>query len=349
MRSTELTRTTLAVLFIGGLMATSLLVVRPFLPAMVWATTLVIATWPLLLGLQARLGGRRGLAATAMTLALALVVLVPMLVAASEVIARADAIVAFVSTLPDFHFPPPPHWVAGVPLLGKTVAESWQHLADGNTADMLERARPYAGTVTRWLIGLAGGFGGTLLQFVLTIAFTALLYSRGELAAAWCRRFGKRLAGERGEEVVRLAGQAIRSVALGVVVTAIAQTAVVGIGFAITGIPQALLLSAVVLLLCVAQLGPGLVAIPATIWLFSSGATVPGIVLAIFTLVGMTMDNVLRPILIRRGADLPLLLILIGVIGGLLSFGLLGLFLGPVILAVAYTLLKHWVEEVEQP
>ena len=128
-------------------------------------------------------------------------------------------------------------------------------------------------------------------------------------------------------------------------VTAIAQTLIVGIGFALTGVPQAGLLSAIVLLLCIAQLGPGLVAIPATIWLFWSGATMAGVFMAIFTVVSLLMDNILRPILIKRGADLPLLLILLGVIGGLLAFGLLGLFLGPVILAVAYTLLHHWVND----
>jgi predicted PurR-regulated permease PerM len=167
----------------------------------------------------------------------------------------------------------------------------------------------------------------------------------GERAAAWCRQFGRRLANAQGEAVVILAGQAIRSVALGVVVTAVAQTVVGGIGMAIVGVPQAGLLSAIVLLLCIAQLGPALVMIPATIWLFVEGATGAGILLAIFTFAALLLDNFLRPVLIRRGADLPLLLILAGVIGGMLSFGLLGLFLGPVILAVTYTLLQHWIAE----
>jgi len=140
-----------------------------------------------------------------------------------------------------------------------------------------------------------------------------------------------------------LGARAIRSVALGVVVTAIAQTLVVGIGFALTGVPQAGLLSAIVLLLCVAQLGPGLVAIPATIWLFWTDAMGAGIVMAIFTIVSLLMDNILRPILIKRGADLPLLLILLGVIGGLLAFGLIGIFVGPVVLAVTHTLLRAWL------
>jgi len=144
-----------------------------------------------------------------------------------------------------------------------------------------------------------------------------------------------------------LAGSAIRGVALGVVVTAIAQTLVAGAGLALAGVPQAGILSAIILMLCIAQLGPALVMIPATIWLFATGATLPGIILAVFTVASVIMDNFLRPILIRRGADLPLLLILVGVIGGLLAFGLLGLFLGPVVLAVTYTLLQNWIADTD--
>jgi predicted PurR-regulated permease PerM len=140
---------------------------------------------------------------------------------------------------------------------------------------------------------------------------------------------------------------AIRGVALGVVVTAIAQTLVAGAGLALAGVPRAGILSAIILMLCIAQLGPLLVMLPATIWLFATGATGPGIILAIFTVLSVTMDNFLRPVLIRRGADLPLLLILVGVIGGLLAFGLLGLFLGPVVLAVTYTLLQNWIADAD--
>lgn len=345
--SRDLTRTTLAVLFIGALMAASFLVVRPFLPAVVWAITLVIATWPLLLRVEAGLGGRRSAAVAVMTVALALVVLVPLSIAISAVVSHADGIVAFVAAAPEFQLPAPPQWVSDIPVVGPPLSSRWQHLADSGVPEILQAVRPYLGKVAQWFVSVAGSVGSTVLHLALTIAFAAVLYASGEKATAWCVRFGRRLAGDRGVEVVVLAGQAIRSVALGVVVTAVAQTVVVGIGLAITGVPQAGLLSAVVLLLCIAQLGPALVAVPATIWLFWSGATVPGIILAIFTLVGLTMDNFLRPVLIRRGADLPLLLILAGVIGGLLAFGLLGLFLGPVILAVTYTLLQRWVAEAD--
>ncbi|MEP7327909.1 MAG: AI-2E family transporter [Betaproteobacteria bacterium] len=158
-------------------------------------------------------------------------------------------------------------------------------------------------------------------------------------------RFGRRLAGERGNRVVRLAGMAIRGVALGVVVTALVQTFLAGAGLAIVGVPYAALLTAVVLFLCIAQIGPLFVLVPAIAWLFLIDETGRGTALLVWSLVVAPIDNILRPILIRRGADLPMLLIFAGVIGGLIAFGLVGLFVGPVMLAVTYTLLREWINE----
>ena len=157
--------------------------------------------------------------------------------------------------------------------------------------------------------------------------------------------FGRRLAGDRGETSMRLAGRAIRGVALGVVVTALVQSVLGGIGLAIAGVPFAALLTAVMFLLCIAQIGPLLVLAPAVIWLYWSGDSLWGTVLLVVSVVVVTLDNVLRPILISKGADLPLLLVFAGVIGGLISFGLIGIFVGPVVLAVTYTLLESWVRE----
>ncbi|MFI5001469.1 MAG: AI-2E family transporter YdiK [Reyranellales bacterium] len=341
----DLTRTTLAVLFIGGLIVATFLVVRPFLGATVWATTLVIATWPLMIRAQALFGGRRWPAVTLMTLGLLLIVLLPLSAAVGAIVGHSNKIVALIAAVPNFHMPAPPDWLADVPLIGAPAAEQWRHIAELGASDVMRQVRPYVGTITQWFVGAAGSVGGLFVHLLLTIALAAVLYAWGERAAGWCLRFGRRLAGSRGEAVVVLAGQAIRSVALGVVVTAVAQTFVAGIGFTITGVPQAGLLSAVTLLLCIAQLGPFLVMAPATIWLFVTGATGAGIVLAAFTAMALALDNFLRPFLIKRGADLPLLLILVGVIGGLLSFGLLGLFLGPVVLAVTYTLLQNWMAD----
>jgi predicted PurR-regulated permease PerM len=343
----DLTRTVLAVLCIAGLIAASFVVIRPFLGALVWATTLVIATWPLMLKLQAALGGRRGLAVTLMTLALLLIVVLPLSAAIGAIVVNSDRIMALVVAVPDFHFPAAPSWLADIPLVGEAAVEQWAKVAGHDAAEIARLATPYIGTITSWFVGAAGSAGGMIVHLLLTIAIAAVLYATGETAAKWCRRFGRRLAGSRGEEVVVLAGQATRGVALGVVVTAIAQSLVAGAGLALAGVPRAGILTAIILMLCIAQLGPVLVLVPAVIWLFATGATVPGIILVVFTVIALTMDNFLRPFLIKRGADLPLLLILVGVIGGLLAFGLLGLFLGPVVLAITYTLLQNWLAEAE--
>ena len=155
--------------------------------------------------------------------------------------------------------------------------------------------------------------------------------------------FARRLAGAEGEAAATLAGKAARGVALGVVVTAIVQTALGGIGLGIAKVPGASVLTAVMLMLCLAQVGAGPVLIPAVIWLYWKGSVTWAIVLLVFTVLALTIDNVLRPVLIRKGADLPLILIFAGVIGGLVAFGVVGLFVGPVVLAIASTMLRAWV------
>jgi predicted PurR-regulated permease PerM len=343
----DLTRTVLAVLCIVGLIAATFLVVRPFLGALVWASTLVIATWPLMLRVQAATGGRRGLAVALMTLALLLMVVLPLSIAIGAIVVNSDRILALILAVPDFHFPAVPTWLPDIPLVGEVAAEQWAKVAGHDAADLARLARPYVGTITSWFVGAAGSAGGMVVHLLLTIALAAVLYASGDAAAAYCRRFGRRLAGSRGEEIVILAARATRGVALGVVVTAIAQSLVAGAGLALAGVPRAGVLTAIIMMLCIAQLGPVLVLVPAVIWLFMVGATVPGIILTVFSVMALTMDNFLRPFLIKRGADLPLLLILVGVIGGLLAFGLLGLFLGPVVLAITYTLLQNWIGEGE--
>jgi predicted PurR-regulated permease PerM len=177
------------------------------------------------------------------------------------------------------------------------------------------------------------------------VFISAILYAKGESAVSGVRRFGRRLAGQRGENAVVLAGQAIRAVALGVGVTAVLQTVLGGIGLAVAGVPFASLLSAVMLMLCIAQLGPALVLFPAVGWMYWTGANAWATFLLVWSIIVSVLDNVLRPLLIKRGADLPLPLIFAGVIGGLLGFGLIGIFVGPVALAITYTLLEAWIED----
>jgi predicted PurR-regulated permease PerM len=341
----DLTRITLAVLFIGGLIAASLWVMQPFLPAIVWAVTLVIATWPLMLRVQGYAGNRRGLAVLVMTVVLLLVLIVPLWLAISTIVSNIDEIADLVRTVLSLRVPPPPAWLVDLPLVGARATQAWGQLTSAGVQELAPRLTPYAGVLTAWFASAAGSLGTAFLQFLLTVAVAAILYSRGEQAARAALRFGRRLGGDRGETAVRLAGLAIRGVALGVVVTALAQSVLGGISLAIVGVPYATLLTALMFVLCLAQLGPGLVLIPAVVWMYYSGDTLWATVLLVLSIVALTMDNFLRPFLIRRGADLPLLLILAGVIGGLIAFGLLGIFVGPTVLATAYTLLQAWLAE----
>jgi predicted PurR-regulated permease PerM len=342
--SRDLTHITLQLLFIGLLIGGSFWILRPFLLALIWATMIVVATWPLLIGAQSWLGGKRFLAVAVMITASLLILIVPISLAVVTIAGHATDIVAGSRVLASIAMAPPPDWVEAVPVVGPKIAEEWLKIAAGGAAGLATGILPYVDNIVGWFVIQVGGFGRMLLHFLLTLLIAALLYSNGEAAAEGVRRFAWRLGGDRGENVIRLAAQAVRGVALGVIVTAVVQSALAGIGLAIVGVPYAAILSAVMLFLGVAQIGPMPVLVPAVIWFYWDGHAGLGTVLLIWTAVVGTMDNFLRPVLIRRGANLPLLLIFAGVIGGLIAFGIIGLFVGPVVLAVTYTLLVAWIQ-----
>jgi len=342
--SQDITRTTLSVMFIGILIAASFWILRPFIASIIWALIIVVATWPLMLKLQGRLGGRRGLAVAVMTVVLLLVVVVPLTLAIGAIAGKAGDIAARIKSLSSFTVPPPPQWISSIPVAGSRLAEQWNHYAALTPEELSAFITPYARTIMNWFLDKAGNVAGMLLQFLLTVIISAIMYAGGEKAAAGVIAFAKRLAGQRGEEVTVLAAKAIRSVALGIIVTALIQTAIGGAGMIISGVPAAPVLTAVIFMLCLAQLGPILVMVPSVIWLYWKGDPLWGTVLVIFTIVAGGIDNFIRPILIKKGADLPLIMIFAGVIGGLIAFGIIGLFIGPVVLAVTYTLLKDWVQ-----
>ena len=348
-RSWDLTRILLAVVAIGGLIAASFWVLRPFLPAVVWATMIVVATWPALRAVEARLWRRRSLAVAVMTLAMLAILAVPLTMAVVAIVERADDVVTWSRALAARPLPGVPDWVAGLPLVGKRITAEWQRLASTSSDELVARVTPYLRDIARWLIVRAGGLGTLLLQFLLTVAVAAMLYAKGETVAVGVLAFARRLAGEDGVRVAILSAGAIRAVALGIVVTALVQSAIGGLGLAVTGVPHALLLTCVMVMLGVAQIGPAPVLIGGLIWLYANGQTFWGTVLLVWALVTASLDNLLRPILIRKGADLPLVLVIAGVLGGILAFGLIGLFVGPVVLAVTYTLLVAWVRAGELP
>jgi predicted PurR-regulated permease PerM len=304
---------------------------------------IVVATWPLMRRVESLCGGRRAPAVLVMTLGLLAILIVPLVVAFQAIFEHAGDLVALLGRLPTLPVPAAPEWLAKVPLVGEDLQAAWSRLASEGVTDLMVQAQPYARAAGAWLAQRAGSFALLLVQFLLIVILAAVLYSGGESWAGWMRRFGQRLAGEQGEGMVVLAGQAIRGVALGVVVTALVQSALGGIGLAIAGVPFAAVLTAIMFALCIAQLGPILVLLAATAWAYYSLGTGWGTFLLVWSLVVGLMDNFLRPVLIKRGADLPLMLIFAGVIGGLVAFGIVGIFVGPVLLAVAYTLLDDWV------
>ncbi len=339
----DLTRATLGVICMILLIAGSAWVLRPFFAATVWATMLVVATWPMLLSVQRRFRNRRGPAVAVMTVGMLLLIVIPLWAAVDTIAGRIDDVRSLVQEVAKSGIPDPPTWVGGLPLVGKKIGTTWQDWADAQPEELRARLEPYARDTARWLLQTAGSLGGTMVQFLLIVILSAVMYAGGESGANAVRRFGRRLAGDPGEAAVILAGKAIRSVALGVGVTAIVQTALGGIGLAIAGVPFASVLSAVMLMLCIAQVGPALVLVPSVVWLYWSGSSGWGTFMLLWSILVGTMDNFMRPLLIKKGADLPLLLIFAGVIGGLIGFGLIGLFVGPVLLAVTYTLLGEWI------
>jgi predicted PurR-regulated permease PerM len=347
--SPELTRTLLATLALFMLIAGSLWVLRPFVPGLIWATTIVIATWPLMLSVQRLLWDRRWIAVVVMTLALLLLFFVPLSLAIATVIANLDTVVGWVKAVSTLELGDPPAWLAGLPLIGARAAEYWRDIDQNGVGPLLSRIGPYAGTFATGLVKEIGAVGWVGMQFLLTVAIAAILYARGETAGSAVLRFSRRLAGGRGESTALLAAASIRGVALGVVVTAVAQSVLGGVGLWIVGVKAATLLTALMFLLAIAQIGVIPVLVPAVIWLFWSGETGWGIFLAVWTAFVGTFDNFLRPWLIQKGADLPLLLIFAGVVGGIIAFGLVGIFIGPVLLAVTYTLLGAWMAERPAP
>ena len=340
----DLTRTLLGMLCVGALIVAAFWIVRPFLAAAIWAMTIVVVTWPLLLRLQRRLWNSRGLAITAMMVVLVLLLAVPLLLAVGTLVSNADEIADRVRQLIGYRIPSPPVWLVGLPMIGERIATAWAEAAASGLDGVWSRLMPYAGSVTTWFVAEAGSLGFLAVQFLLTLVLAAFMYAHGEEGARASIRLGRRLGGRHGEDLVHLACQAIRGVALGVGLTAAIQAILGGAGLAVAGVPFAGLLTVVCFLLCITQIGMLVVLLPAVAWVYWSGHPSWGTVLLVWSLVASLMDTVLRPLLVRRSADLPMLLIFVGVIGGLVAFGAIGIFVGPVVLAVAYTLLTTWMD-----
>jgi Predicted permease len=298
--SHDVTRTTLQVLSIGILICAVAWIIRPFVISVIWAGMIVVTTWPILLALQVRLKNKRWLATAIMTTAILLVVVVPVLLAIAAIIKGADDAYAWAKSLSTFTVPLPPDWLKAIPLAGPRLTDLWKEIALKGPEELFTYLLPYARQTLSWFAGQAGSVGMVVLQFFLTVIIAAILCAKGEATSAGINGFARRLAREQGVAVMHLAEKAIRGVALGVVVTAIIQAAVGGIGLVVTGVAAAALLTAVMFMFCLAQIGPALVLIPALIWVYWKDGALWGTILLVFTVLALTLDNFIRPILIRK-------------------------------------------------
>ncbi|GAB5095296.1 AI-2E family transporter YdiK [Caballeronia sp. LP006] len=341
----DIARILLVIAILTALTVGSLYILRPFLPGLIWATTIVVATWPLMVAVQRRCGNRRWAATTVMLLVLLIVIVLPLYQAISTLALHGAEIMSAIKSLPTYALPPPPSWVHDVPLAGQRVSAEWQTLSDAGPGGLLARIEPYVTIAARWMLSHAAVVGVFVMHMVITIIISGILYMQGEAAGRFIVRFATRVAAQRGAEAIKLAGLAIRAVALGIVVTAVTQSALGGIGLWIAGVPAAGIITAVMLMLCLAQIGPLLPLLGGVAWLFWHGSHVAAILLLIWSIMIAMLDNFLRPILIRRGINLSMLLILSGVLGGMFAFGIVGLFIGPVILAVTSAILNAWINE----
>lgn len=332
----------LAAVVLGLLLFGCFVVLRPFVSALLWAIVLCFATWPLYGRLLKLLRGRRTLAALGMTLLVALVLLAPFLVIgislADEVRDAAEA----TRQVFDVGLPGPPGWVERIPLVGGRMGAYWQSFV-GNAPRLRSEIDRHIEPVRGWLVQGAVHLVRGLTELGLSLLIGFFLFRDGLAAANQLTRALERLAGSQAAQLLELAGNTVRGVVYGILGTALAQAIVAGIGFTISGVPRAGLLTLLTFFLSVIPVGPPLVWIPATIWLFYHGSPAWGIFMACWGLLVSSVDNVIKPMIISQGSQIPFVLILFGVLGGAIAFGFIGVFIGPTLLAVGFRLLEQWI------
>ncbi|HVN99687.1 MAG TPA: AI-2E family transporter [Steroidobacteraceae bacterium] len=329
---------------VAALLWGTLAVLRPFLPAILWAGIIVVATWPIMLRMERWFGGRRNLAVAAMTGGLLVAVVAPVALLLGTLVTRLPELRDLAGRMLAGPWPGPPAWVARLPF-GAELAAGWNNIVAQGPEHWTALAQPYLGKAALWLSQHFGTIGGITLEFLLTLALVVVFYRHGEALAQALRRMARRTGGARAEEGAVLAGQAMRAIAAGVVLTALVQSVLSGLGLWAAGLPAAGVLTSVVFMLCVMQIGPLPVLLPAVVWLAFQGRVAAAVVLGLWAVLIAGGDAFLRPWLIQRGAKLPVLLVLGGVIGGLLAFGLAGIFIGPILLAVVKRLAERWVAD----
>lgn len=325
-----------------ALLGASLWVLAPFWSALFWASVLAFASWPLMRILTRAFKGRESLAAGVLTLCWIGLVAVPLVLLGFNLADHIRDANTLIKGLQVTGLPAPPTWLAGVPLVGDRLVSLWETI-DQQGAAFFASVRPYFGQVGNWLLERSAQIGGSMLELALSLVLVFFFYRDGPRISFFVRSLLERLIGDRADHYLHLIAGTVQRVVNGVIGTAAAQAVLAYIGFLIAGVPGALLLA---LLTFGASLimFPPLVWIPAVAWLAWNGDVGMAVFMGVWgALVISGVDNILKPYLISRGGNLPLVVVLLGVFGGILTFGFMGLFLGPTLLAVAYNLVSDWV------
>jgi predicted PurR-regulated permease PerM len=324
-----------------ALLAGCLLVLRPFLSALLWAAVLCFSTWPIYKRLLSLVRGHRTLAALLMTLAMVLVVLLPFVIIAATVSDNVRDLTAAVKGWIETGLPAPPDWLVKVPLVGHHAVEQWQTLAT-DRVQLVEASKRLIEPLSALLLIIGKVLATGLVALALSILIALFFFRDGESIARHLNAMVDRVAGERGQRLLILAGTTVRGVVYGILGTALVQAVMAGIGFLIAGVPGAGILALLTFFLSVVPVGPPLIWVPAMLWLFHKGSIGWAVFMLVWGIGVSSVDNVVKPWLISQGSDMPFLLILFGVLGGALTFGFIGVFLGPTLLAVGYRLVTEW-------
>lgn len=335
--------------FVAALSAACLLVAAPFLAATLWAIVLAVSVWPVYKCLQNVLGGRRGLAAGLVSLLLMVILLVPVVGLAVSAANHVPTLMEWIDMVAQNGLPPPPLEVATWPIIGERLYGAWV-AASVEGSEIFVRFQSQIKSTIAWLFSQGGTLGLGVLEFALAIIIAGILLAKAEVSRAVLNAFAARIGGDRAVELLQVVGRTIRAVSQGVVGTALLQGVLSAIGFAVAGVPLPVLLGFLSFLLAVMQIGPAPVWIPAAIWLWLSDQGEWAAFLAVWGVFAVnSIDNFVRPYLISRSSRLPLVLIFAGVLGGMLAWGLIGIFLGATLLSVGYRLLLSWLETPAEP
>jgi predicted PurR-regulated permease PerM len=329
-----------------ALVAGCLIVLRPFVSALLWAVVLSFTSWPVYRRLLSLLGNRRALAALVMTLGMVLILLLPFLIVGMTLGDNVKELTAATRHWVAAGPPAPPEWLVKVPVVGAQAAEYWRSLA-ADTAKLWEEAQRFIEPVSIWLLKVGLALGAGVVELALSIFIAFFLFRDGVHLGQRLTGAIERIGGERGGHLLTVAGKTVRGVVYGILGTALAQAVVAGIGFVIAGVPAAALLSLLTFFSSVVPVvGTALVWLPAAIWLFHLGSTGWGIFMLVWGIGVANLDNIVKPWLISQGSNMPFILIFFGVLGGALAFGFIGVFLGPTLLAVGFRLVEEWSANV---